>query len=211
MQTKFSDKSSQSSLFGDDQYKLDLPDLDIDYQPSFLDTDIAWRWYQALRDRIDWRQETITLFGKRHKVPRLSCWMAEAGLDYSYSNMTMWPTDWSDDMRSIKSYIETHSGLIFNSVLLNYYRDGQDSNGWHADNEPELGSNPVIASLSLGGTRDFQLRNNADKQLKYSIALEHGSLLLMRGETQSYWQHHLPKRATAEPRINLTFRTIKKF
>ena len=94
-------------------------------------------------------------------------------------------------------------------MLINYYRDGQDSTGWHADDEPELGKDPVIASISLGATRDFQLRHNRDKNQKISIALQHGSLLLMQGTTQSCWQHQIPKRVQAEPRINLTFRTIK--
>jgi len=93
-------------------------------------------------------------------------------------------------------------------VLLNYYRNGRDSNGWHSDDEPELGDNPVIASLSLGAPRDFQLRSKRDKSLKQTLSLEHGSLLVMRGTTQRCWQHQIPKRANAASRINLTFRTI---
>jgi len=202
-------KFPQSDLFSSGGSRLDLADAEVDYRPNFVPTDIASRWFEQLVAKVDWRQETITLFGQRHNVPRLSCWMADAGMAYSYSNMTMQPTAWSELALSIKSFIESNAKLQFNSVLINYYRDGQDSNGWHADNEPELGINPVIASLSLGGVRDFQLRNNANKKHKYSIALEHGSLLLMQGKTQSCWQHHVPKRANAEPRINLTFRTIK--
>lgn len=204
-----SNNISQSDLFSSDKSSLDLPDAELDYWPNFVPAEVASRWFEQLNTEVEWRQETITLFGQKHQVPRLSCWMADVGMDYAYSNMTMQPTAWSELVLAIKSFVESNAKLKFNSVLINYYRDGQDSNGWHADNEPELGMNPVIASLSLGGQRDFQLRNNANKQLKYSIALEHGSLLLMQGKTQSCWQHHIPKRANAAPRINLTFRTIK--
>ena len=117
--------------------------------------------------------------------------------------------DRCSDVLWIKSIVEAETNHQFNSVLINYYRDGQDSTGWHADDEPELGKDPVIASISLGATRDFQLRHNRDKNQKISIALQHGSLLLMQGTTQSCWQHQIPKRVQAEPRINLTFRTIK--
>ncbi|MFT4630243.1 MAG: alkylated DNA repair dioxygenase AlkB [Dinoroseobacter sp.] len=192
---------------------LDVPDADIEYSPEFIKADVAWQLYERLLDQTQWCQERISLYGKTHDVPRLSCWMADPGLSYAYSNMTMHPVNWSPDLIDIKRQIEDFLAMgskphLFNSVLLNQYRNGQDSNGWHSDNESELGSNPVIASLSLGGGRDFHLRHKKNKALRKSIHLEHGSLLLMRGTTQHCWQHHIPKRANADRRINLTFRTI---
>ena len=204
-------KQYQANLFdGQVTEKIMLPDADIFYWPDFFDHRSAWQWYEGLVDQTNWRLETITIYGKRHKIPRLSCWMADEGLDYSYSNMTMQPELWSKQILVIKLELERKLKLSFNSVLINYYRDGQDSNGWHADDEIELGVNPIIASMSLGGSRDFHLKHKTNKQLKYSITLEHGSLLLMQGTTQAYWQHQVPKRVNAEPRINLTFRTIYK-
>ena len=199
----------QQQLLETEPFVLDLPDADITYWRNFLDQTHADELFEKLSSNTSWRSETITIYGKQHLVPRLSCWMADDGLDYSYSNMTMAATPWSDTVLNIKSLLESKLALSFNSVLINYYRDGRDSNGWHADNEPELGSHPVIASISLGGQRDFQLRNIEDKSRKHSMSLEHASLLVMQGDTQSRWQHHIPKRAKAEPRINLTFRTIK--
>ena len=204
-------KQYQTSLFNNKtSERINLPDADIYYWSEFFDQSRGLQWFDNLVGRTNWRQETITIYGKQHRVPRLSCWMADAGLDYSYSNMTMQPELWSEQVLAIKSELEQKLKLSFNSVLINYYRDGQDSNGWHADDEIELGVNPIIASMSLGGSRDFHLKHKIDKQLKYSIALEHGSLLLMQGKTQACWQHQIPKRVNAEPRINLTFRTIYK-
>ena len=175
-----------------------------------MDAEQATTLFDDLLREIEWRQERITLFGKTHAVPRLSCWMGDAETVYSYSNMTMQPVAWSDTVRRIKHQIEAVSSCSFNSVLINYYRDGQDSNGWHSDNEPELGFDPVIASLSLGAERDFLLRHKTNKALRQSIPLQHGSLLTMRGATQRCWQHHVPKRAMAKARLNLTFRTVVK-
>ncbi len=202
-------KHSQTQLLASEPLTLNLPDAEISYSDEFIDVEGAWRLYEYLKLNIDWRQETIAIYGKEHPIPRLWCWMGDSGLDYGYSNKTMKPVQWSSEVLLIKSQLEATTKKSFNSVLINYYRDGHDSNGWHADDEPELGTNPVIASVSLGAARDFHLRHNHDKQLKYSIALEHGSLLIMQGTTQRYWKHHIPKRAQAEGRINLTFRTIK--
>lgn len=188
---------------------LKLADADIEYQPQFIDVDPAWELFESLIHEIDWRQERIKIFAKVHNVPRLSCWMADAGLDYRYSNITMHPVAWSRSLAKIRDRLQLCTQNPFNSVLINYYRDGQDSNGWHSDDEPELGIDPVIASISLGAARDFQLRHKLNKQLRQSLSLEHGSLLLMKGSTQRYWQHQIPKRAKVGARINLTFRCIK--
>ena len=199
----------QTELFGFSAQKLELPDADIQYWPEFSSQAAADALYEQLEQGTQWRQETICLFGREHLTPRLSSWVADSGMDYSYSNLTMQPEPWSETLLEIKQTIEQVVKTEFNSVLLNYYRDGRDSNGWHADDELELGREPVIASLSLGAPRDFQLRDKSTKQLKHAICLQHGSLLLMSGTTQAHWQHQIPKRAHAGPRINLTFRTIK--
>jgi len=186
-----------------------LTDAQISYGASFLDDHTAYHAFLQLRSEINWRQEHITLFGKTHKVPRLSCWMADAGMSYAYSNMTMQAVSWHPLVQSIKQQVERVCCYDFNSVLLNYYRNGQDSNGWHSDDEPELGCDPVIASVSLGAPRDFYLRYKQNHSIKQLITLQPGSLLLMKGCTQRYWQHQVPKRAQSDGRINLTFRVIK--
>lgn len=199
----------QGNLFGCSPDKLTLPDANIRLWSDFLTDSVAEPLYHQLEQETDWRQETVHLFGKEHLTPRLSSWVADEGLDYSYSNLTMQPMPWSETLLEIKHAVEQTVETGFNSVLLNYYRDGRDSNGWHADNEPELGEKPVIASLSLGAPRDFRLRHTSNKKLKYTVCLQQGSLLLMAGTTQTFWQHQIPKRANAGPRINLTFRNIK--
>lgn len=141
--------------------------------------------------------------------PRLTAWYGDAGKDYSYSGITMQPLAWTDTLMAIKQSADKVAGVSFNSALLNLYRDGKDSMGWHRDNEKELGTNPVIASVSFGAPRRFLLRHYTDKKLVREIVLTHGSLLLMRGETQHYWEHSIPK--TAKPagsRINITFRIV---
>ncbi len=188
---------------------LDLADAQVEYHPQFIADADGLEYFERILSETDWRQERITVFGKSHLTPRLSCWMGDEGLDYSYSNLTMTPVPWTDTLRKIKHTLEQRTKHSFNSVLLNYYRDGQDSNGWHSDDEPELGFNPVIASISLGASRDFKLRHKANKHNVQTLNLEHGSLLMMCDTTQRYWQHQVPKRANADARLNLTFRTIK--
>jgi len=204
-----SDKNYQIELLEACPLVLDLPDARISYQDNFLREQDAWKLFDRLKEGTDWRQESVKVYGKYHRAPRLSCWMADEACNYSYSNMTMTPVKWTSEICQIKDKLLTRLGLSFNSVLINYYRTGQDSNGWHADNEPELGVNPVIASISLGANRDFNLRHRYDRQQKHSMLLKHASLLLMQGTTQSFWQHQIPKRVNVGPRINLTFRTIK--
>jgi len=141
--------------------------------------------------------------------PRLTAWYGDPGKAYSYSGITMQPHNWTKALLEIKQRIEAVAGASFNSALLNLYRDGKDSMGWHRDNEKELGINPVIGSVSFGAARTFVLRHYTDKKLKQSIELTHGSFLLMRGRTQHCWEHSLPKRITSTgERINITFRRI---
>jgi len=185
----------QSGMFENKTDVLQLRDAEVEYQREFYSNEAAQRIFTQILNDTQWRQDTITVYGKQHLTPRLSYWVGEDWMDYSYSNHTMKANAWSQCLLDIKERIEQQTGDLFNSVLLNYYRDGQDSNGWHSDDEPELGEQPTIASLSLGGARDFQMRKKDDKTQKCVIKLEHGSLLTMRGRTQSHWQHQIPKRA----------------
>jgi alkylated DNA repair dioxygenase AlkB len=189
---------------------LNLPDAEIIYYPQFFDKEQADIIYAELLQEIAWQQDNITIYGKTHPQPRLTALYGNEGKPYSYSNITMHPHPWNRLLQKIKYYIEARTEFQFTTVLLNQYRDGKDSNGWHADNEKELGTNPIIASLSFGSERVFQLKHNTITDAKKSITLEHGSLLLMKGSTQHFWKHQIPK--TAKPigtRINLTFRNIK--
>ncbi len=197
-------------LFNSEPLILDLPDAEIIYYSQFFDKEQADQIYAELLQEIAWQQDNITVFGKTHPQPRLTALYGNEGKPYSYSNITMQPNPWNTLLQKIKYLIEATTECQFTTVLLNQYRDGKDSNGWHADNEKELGTNPIIASLSFGAERVFQLKHNTIADAKKSIVLEHGSLLLMKGSTQHFWKHQIPK--TAKPignRINLTFRSIK--
>ena len=157
---------------------------------------------------IKWKHDSINLYGKKIPLPRYTSWYGDPGKSYSYSGINSNPNEWNKGLLHIKQQIEKVSDIRFNSVLLNWYRDGNDYINWHADNEKELGTNPVIASVNFGATRDFIIRKN-DKSLKIKIPLKHGSLLIMRGEMQHYWQHSVPIRKKIKNiRFNLTFRKI---
>lgn len=181
----------------------------IHYQADFLEKEQANKWLEQLQKEIEWKQYPITIFGKTYMQPRLIAWYGEEGIAYSYSNTQLVAEAWTPTLLRIKKKVETASNTIFNSVLLNLYRDGQDSMGWHSDDEKELGDSPVIASVSLGAARKFQFRKKADKTQKIAIELASGSLLLMQGDTQQQWQHQIAKtKKCLNPRINLTFRHI---
>ncbi|MEM7646111.1 MAG: alpha-ketoglutarate-dependent dioxygenase AlkB [Pseudomonadota bacterium] len=176
----------------------------------FISLDRAWSLFDAINSGTHWRAEEIMIFGKKRLQPRLISWQAEPGLSYQYSGLTLKPEGFSPMVFEVKREVEALWQVPFNSVLLNLYRDGQDSNGWHSDDEKELGTNPLIASVSLGEPRDFMLKHRTTGH-KIKILLEHGSCLLMGGEMQKYWLHTLPKRKRVDkPRINLTFRRIQK-
>jgi alkylated DNA repair dioxygenase AlkB len=167
----------------------------------------ADRLLDDLSASIAWRQETATIMGRRMPIPRLTAWHGEAG--YVYSGIAMAPAAWTPPLLELKRCAEAHAGQAFNSVLLNLYRDGRDSVSWHADNEPGLGRNPVIASISLGATRRFQLKHRSSGE-RVAIDLTHGSCLIMAGATQHHWVHQVPKTGrTVGPRINLTFRSMR--
>lgn len=198
-----------SSLFPDEKIEFDLPNADLAYYPHFFDVEKANLLFEKLHQETPWQQDEIKVFNKIHPQPRLTALYGNDGKPYSYSNITMHPHKWNALTMFIKNEVEAVCDCHFTTVLLNLYRDGQDSNGWHADNEKELGNNPVIASVSLGAERQFYLKHNSIEDAKVKISLEHGSLLIMKGETQHFWKHQIPKTAKPiGPRINLTFRII---
>lgn len=166
-------------------------------------------YYQKLLVEIKWKQEPIKIFGKEVLQPRLTAWYADKGKVYSYSGITMHWNEWTETLLKIKSKVELVTGYSFNSALLNYYRNGNDSMGWHRDNEKELGILPIIASISFGAARMFKFRNYYEKKQSLAFPLESGSLLLMTGETQHHWEHALAKtKGVISGRINITFRRI---
>lgn len=199
-----------NSLFPKEKIIFKVPDATIEYYPDFFDKLRANELFGKLRDEIPWQQDKITVYGKTHLQPRLTALFGNEGKPYAYSNIVMQPHNWNPLLMFIKNELEEFCNESFTTVLLNYYRDGKDSNGWHADNERELGRNPIIASISFGAERSFHLQHNALKDQKLKINLEHGSLLLMKGTTQHFWKHQIAKTARPiDPRINLTFRIIK--
>lgn len=201
MQTLFTDNSSA--------YRLPLDNADVIYYPDFFDLKSATDHFNELLSQTPWQQDHITIYGKTYAQPRLTALYGNNGKSYSYSNITMQPHNFTPLLKHIKSRVENHVDENFTTCLLNLYRHGQDSNGWHADDEPELGKNPTIASLSFGASRFFKFRRKANKKETYKLNLTSGSLLIMRGATQHNWQHELPKtKKDIGARINLTFRVI---
>ena len=179
------------------------------YEPHFYDEKKATLIFSQLHTTIQWRQESVKVFGRVHPQPRLVSWVADQGLSYAYSGLKLEPEPWTPLLKKIKNEVEAKTKEEFNSVLLNLYRHEKDSNGWHSDNEKELGENPFIASLSFGEERDFLIKHKSREGWSQKIRLHSGSLLLMGGETQHHWKHSLPKRSKPlGPRINLTFRKI---
>ena len=179
------------------------------FVPSFFTKPEADVLMESFTSNIIWKQEEMQMYGKTIKFPRLTAWYGEVDKAYSFSGITLQPNAWSKELLSIKEKVETLCNETFNSVLLNMYRDGNDSISWHTDAEKELSRNPVIASVNFGAERVFQLRHIESKQ-RIDIPLSHGSLLIMQGELQHYWQHQIPKsKKVTESRINLTFRAIK--
>ncbi len=197
-------------LFSDDAgEELPLPGADLVLWRDFY-TGSADGLLAQLVAATPWKSEHITVWGKTHPQPRLVAWYGDPEAVYTYSGMRMQPQPWTQLLRDLKDSVEQRCGARFNSVLLNYYRGERDSMGLHADDEPELGPEPVIASLSLGEERRFHLRHRRDKsQPGLSLRLPSGSLLLMRGATQANWKHGIPKESRpCGPRVNLTFRRI---
>jgi alkylated DNA repair dioxygenase AlkB len=176
----------------------------------WLPPDEAACLFAEIRDTLPWRAETVTIAGRRILQPRLTAWIGDPGAAYAYSGLSLSPEPWTPALAALRARVEEAAGAPFNSVLANCYRSGDDSMGMHADKEKELGKDPVIASVSLGAARRFVMAY-AGKQKgvgKVEIPLGGGSLLVMRGTTQHFWRHGVPKEPGAGPRINLTFRRI---
>jgi alkylated DNA repair dioxygenase AlkB len=190
--------------------RLPLPDAEVFFWPN-LDLDTPPETLLArLTEETDWQSETITLWGKTYPQPRLIAWHGDSDARYTYSKKTYAPRPWTPLLLDLKTRVESVCEVTFNSVLLNYYRNERDSMGFHADDEPELGERPVIASLSLGAKRALIFQHKTRKDIKpVSVLLNSGSFLVMQGETQTYWKHGIRKQTRpCGPRINLTFRKI---
>lgn len=185
-----------------------VPEVDIDWHPHWLSPDEATLALDALLEEVQWKQDLIRTPGGIKPLPRLTAWQGDAGTVYVYSGIRNEPLAWTPTVQALRSLAEATCETRFNSVLLNRYRSGEDSMGWHADREPELGAQPVIASVSLGVARRFDLKHRATDTMR-SFELTSGSLLVMRGQTQQEWRHRIAKvPGLRGERINLTFRFV---
>ncbi|MDT3404290.1 alpha-ketoglutarate-dependent dioxygenase AlkB family protein [Mucilaginibacter terrae] len=208
----------QLNMFGGSKGEMPSPKIHVGinkvangefcFFPSFFNKLESDDFFQVLRKNISWKQESMNMYGKKIPFPRLTAWYGDQDKPYSFSGLTLKPQIWTNELLEIRARIEPVANVRFNSVLLNLYRSGNDSISWHTDAEKELGINPVIASVNFGETRTFQLRHIKTKE-KIEIHLTHGSLLIMKGETQHFWQHQIPKTSkVVRERINLTFRFL---
>lgn len=183
-----------------------LPGADLLFDPAWLPGDEADALFDRLRATLPWENHPVRLFGREHPAPRLSCWIGDAA--YRYSGLRREPRPWTAELQALRERLAARLGAPFNSVLANLYRDGRDAMGWHADDEPELGPAPVIASVSLGATRRFLLRAR-EGDARLALDLPNGALLVMAGATQARYRHALPRtRRPVGARINLTFRNV---
>lgn len=191
-----------------DSQHINLGDAELSEYKNVFSKAESTHYFDNLRNNINWQEASIRIAGRQIAIPRLQCWVADPGLCYRYSGLSMEPQQWSQTLRQIRARVERLADHSFNAVLLNYYRDGRDSVAWHADDEPELGSDPVVASVSFGVSRLFELKHRR-QNTRLRLILEDGSVLVMGKTLQNNWLHQLPKaRTITEPRINLTFRRI---
>lgn len=172
--------------------------------------DRSWTSIMAtLTETVPWESHTIRMFGKEYPQPRLVAWFGDPHSEYSYSGLAMTVRPWIPVVQDLREIAERYAGVAFNSVLINLYRNGDDKVSWHRDNEPELGSTPTIASMSLGSVRRFKFRHLDSKEV-VSVDLAPGSLVVMSGLSQTCWEHEVPRQAAvSDPRINLTFRQVR--
>lgn len=211
--------TEQSSLLGNNSkseneldqeafFVLPMENAQVEYYPNWLTHKHAKHLFDYFVEQLQWQQPSITLYGQQRLIPRLQAWYGDPDSQYEYSKLLMQPLPWDSRLLKLKQACEQKCNSRFNSVLANYYRHGNDSMGMHADNEPELGKQPVIASVSFGQTRRFTFKHLHSKET-YKIGLEHGSLLVMKGDTQEYWHHGINKSKTQSgPRLNFTFRLV---
>ena len=196
-------------LFSEENQEFHLPDAHLIYIPNCFSKTEADTLFKSLRHNTNWQEDDITIFGKTYKQPRLTALYSENNKPYSYSSITMYPEPYTSEITNIKHKVEELANSHFNTVLLNLYRHGNDSNGWHADNEKELGKHPVIASVTFGEERPFHFKHRQIKDERHKLTLNHGSLLIMKGAMQEHWLHQIAKtKKEIGERINLTFRTI---
>lgn len=192
-----------------EKFRRQFPQAELMYIPDFFTKEKANTHFNKLLEETPWQQDNITVFGKTYPQPRLTALYGKNTKPYSYSGILMNPIPFTETLNVIGEQVENETKHPFTTVLLNLYRNGNDSNGWHADNEKELGNNPIIASVSFGAERYFQFKHRYQKEQSYKLFLKHGSLLIMAGEMQQYWLHQLPKtKQDIGGRINLTFRFI---
>ncbi|GJL83439.1 MAG: alkylated DNA repair protein [marine bacterium B5-7] len=190
--------------------EISLLDGALDYQESFINESLANDWYDVLRDEINWCQLKFRLFGREVSSPRLTAYVGDPNAVYTYSGVRNIPAPWTGLLDTIRRQVEDYVNHSFNSVLANLYRNGDDSMGWHSDDEKELDEASPIASLSLGCERLFRLKHKVNRTHRLEINLQPGSLLIMQASLQHEWQHCIPRqRGVASSRINLTFRRIK--
>jgi alkylated DNA repair dioxygenase AlkB len=200
--------TAQGSLFAPNPDEIP-PALDIAIVREAIPFDQASDAFQRLLAEVDWKQEHIKMFGKEIGIPRLTAWYGDPERSYTYSGIALTPLEWTPLLNELRAAVEKIAGHEFNSVLLNLYRDANDSVSWHADDEPDLGREPVIGSLSLGASRRFDFRKKTDHSERFKSVLNSGDLVVMRGTSQQLWDHQVPKEPKATgPRINLTFRQI---
>ena len=201
----------QTRSFRDDPlvHVVEAPGADVVVHRGSVGADETPAILQQLVSKVRWRSDVIRLFGREVPIPRLTAWYGDQGRVYTYSGIRLGPLTWTPLLADLRDRAGAAAGTSFNSVLVNLYRNGSDSVGWHADNEPELGVDPVIASLSFGATRTLAMRRR-DGSHRASVNLQDGDLMVMAGATQTLWVHRVPKvRRPVGPRVNLTFRTVR--
>ena len=199
----------QLSFFKESGQSVGIPSDILTYYPSVFEEALGYQLMEKFITETPWTQKIVKMYDKQVITPRLSAWYADLDT-YDYTSLKKSaPNSWTPELLMIKEIVEPIAGVRFNSVLLNYYRDGNDSVAWHSDNEKALGSHPTIASVTFGQVRSFDIRNKSNHSEKYSIRLEHGSLLLMKGDLQTKWDHRIAKsNKVLKPRLNLTFRVV---
>lgn len=203
--------TDNTSLFQSNWQDLPIKDGELLLCEHFYTADEAAALFEELKNELQWRQDSLRIAGREVAIPRLQAWYGDSGTDYAYSGLNLRSLPWNEVLLKIRNRLQNELTTPFNSVLANLYRDGNDSVSWHADDEPELGTNPIIASLSLGATRCFQLkRKKKSEQERLKLDLPGGSLLVMRGALQHNWYHAVLKtKLPVGERINLTFRYIQ--
>lgn len=204
----FGNENAQSEAKTETGSLIDIRDGQYRFFKEFYPQSDSDRFFSALKEKTVWKQESMKMYGREIPFPRLTAWYGDIDRPYSFSGITLFPLPWFEELLEIKARVEDLSKTKYNSVLLNLYRDGNDSISWHSDAEPELGENPIISSINFGAARTFQLRHRLTRE-QIDFDLGHGTALIMQGELQHFWQHQVPKtKKLVGDRINLTFRTI---